>query len=166
MRVRNVQRHGEENIELQMTPMIDIVFQLLVFFIMTFKIVSPEGDFNIRMPKDAPSEARPSDPLMLPPIQVRLAANSDGTLAGITMGGRTLKTFGALHLAIREIVGDDRGPGSIAESTEVEFDCDYQLKFEYVIQAITAVSGYVRDNRIIKVIEKIKFKPPRRAPGG
>ena len=30
---------------LEMTPMIDIVFQLLVFFIMTFKIVSQEGDF-------------------------------------------------------------------------------------------------------------------------
>ena len=39
-----------EKIELQMTPMIDIVFQLLVFFIMTFNVVAQEGDFNIRMP--------------------------------------------------------------------------------------------------------------------
>ena len=36
MQIRNANKAGEK-IELQMTPMIDIVFQLLVFFIMTFK---------------------------------------------------------------------------------------------------------------------------------
>ena len=39
-----------DEIKLNMTAMIDIVFQLLVFFIMTFKVVAMEGDFNIRMP--------------------------------------------------------------------------------------------------------------------
>ena len=39
MKIRNTGGDGEK-IELQMTPMIDIVFQLLVFFIMTFKIVA------------------------------------------------------------------------------------------------------------------------------
>ena len=37
-------------LQMNMTPMIDVVFQLLVFFIMTFKIVALEGDFNVRMP--------------------------------------------------------------------------------------------------------------------
>ena len=48
-------RHADhrDRITLQTTPMIDIVFQLLVFFIMSFKIVLPEGDFNIRMPLPA-----------------------------------------------------------------------------------------------------------------
>ena len=54
MKVRN--QREQEKIEIQMTPMIDIVFQLLVFFIMTFKVVSMEGDFNIKMPLAAPSE--------------------------------------------------------------------------------------------------------------
>lgn len=160
MKVRNVQRHGDEKIELQMTPMIDIVFQLLIFFIMTFKIVSPEGDFNIRMPKDAPSEGVPPD--LMVSIKVRLRANDEGILTGINMNERALGTdFRVLHQEIRDIVGDDSGPGSIAEGTEVEFDCDFKLKFEYVIDAITAVSGYVQDGRIIKVVEKIKFSPPR-----
>ncbi|NQT37468.1 MAG: biopolymer transporter ExbD, partial [Planctomycetes bacterium] len=35
MKVRNANRRIDEKIELQMTPMIDIVFQLLIFFIMT-----------------------------------------------------------------------------------------------------------------------------------
>jgi hypothetical protein len=33
-----------------MTPMIDVVFQLMSFFMCTLKIVAPEGDFDIRMP--------------------------------------------------------------------------------------------------------------------
>jgi len=165
MKVRNVQRHADEKVELQMTPMIDIVFQLLVFFIMTFKIVSPEGDFNIRMPLAAPSEGIP-DPMQLPPIKVRMAAKADGSLLGVQMGTRTLSRenpFDDLHMQIREIVGDDTGPGSIAESTEVELDCDYNLDFKYVIDAITAVSGYVADDgmSVIKLVEKIKFSPPK-----
>ena len=49
MKIRHIGT-TDEKIELQMTPMIDIVFQLLIFFIMTFKIVAQEGDFNIKMP--------------------------------------------------------------------------------------------------------------------
>ena len=55
MKVRHSSSTGKDKIELQMTPMIDIVFQLLVFFIMTFKIVAQEGDFNIKMPVSAPT---------------------------------------------------------------------------------------------------------------
>ncbi|NBP80347.1 hypothetical protein EBU58_06445, partial [bacterium] len=35
-----------DKIDINMTPMIDIVFQLLAFFIMSLKIVQPEGDFD------------------------------------------------------------------------------------------------------------------------
>ena len=56
MKIRNRDDRSEDKIELQMTPMIDIVFQLLVFFIMTFKIVTQEGDFNIKMPLASFSE--------------------------------------------------------------------------------------------------------------
>ncbi len=160
MKVRHAQRNADEKVELMMTPMIDIVFQLLIFFVMTFKIVSPEGDFNIKMPLAAPSEGRPPD-IQLPPVVVRLQADEGGNLQGIQFGQRSLSDFQELHEQIREMVGDERGPGSVAAETEVEFDCDYALKFEYVVDAITAVSGYVHNGRIIKVVEKIKFAPPR-----
>jgi len=159
MRVRNVRRHGDEKIELQMTPMIDIVFQLLVFFIMTFKIVAPEGDFSIKMPKDAPSED--NSEIQFPPIKITLRADGDGSLAAILMGERAVGSFRELHEEIRGIVGDDAGPGSIAANTEVELDCDFKLRYEYVIDTISAVSGYVHQGQIIKLIEKIKFSPPR-----
>ena len=59
---------------------------------------------------------------------------------------------------------DDAGPGTGADDREIELDCDYNLRFEYVIDAITAVSGKVQQGEIVKLIDKIKFAPPRGAP--
>ena len=169
MKVRNVRRHGDEEIELQMTPMIDIVFQLLVFFIMTFKVVSAEGDFNIKMPKAAPSEGEPTDDEPMIAI-VEMRADSNGKLTGVKWGGEKMGTgefkgnpFGHLRHMAQEFVHDDRGPeftAKLAESVEVELDCDPQLKYRHVINAITHVSGYVEQKQIIRLIKKIKFKPP------
>jgi biopolymer transport protein ExbD len=165
MKVRNAGGNAEDKVEVPMTPMIDIVFQLLVFFIMTFKIVSQEGDFNIKMPLAAPSEGLP-DPDKLPPMKVRMQAISSGELAQISLNDKVLGTsFKRLHDEIRQVIGDDRGPGSVQQTAEIELDCDYNLRYEYVINAVTAVSGYLDTNQnIVKLVEKIKFSPPRAAP--
>ena len=148
-------------VELQMTPMIDIVFQLLVFFVMTFKIVLPEGDFNIKMPLAAPQEGVPAEN-SLPPIIVRIIADADGKLSGLRMNNQPLESFNELHHRIIRLVRDDQGPGSVAESAEVELDCDYHLKYQYIIEAISAISGYITpDRKVVKLIEKIKFAPPK-----
>ncbi|MBN1589220.1 MAG: biopolymer transporter ExbD [Pirellulales bacterium] len=146
--------------------MIDVVFLLLIFFIMTFKIAAPEGDFNIKMPAAAPVQG-PIDPTMLSLLKVRVEANRDGRLTGVYLAEARMPDeapFRALQERIRLIVGDDAGPGSIAEDTEIELDCDYNLRFEYAIDAITAISGKVRDGEIVKLIDKIKFAPLRKAP--
>ena len=147
---------------LQMTAMIDIVFLLLVFFIMTFKVVVPEGDFNLKMPveKQGISEIAHNS---LPPIHVRLRADANGSIAGIQMNEVGLGAdFDALRDRILSLIGQERGPGSIAEMAEVEIDCDYGLRYDYVISAMTAISGYrTSDGTVVKLIEKIKFTPPR-----
>lgn len=161
MRIRHTGRRRVET-TLMMTPMIDIVFLLLIFFIMTFKIVAPEGDFNVRMPLAAPSEGRPDD-LQLPPLVVRLTASDDGQLAGIFLGQAPMRSFADLRREIVEIVGVD---GSVADMYEVELDCDEQLDFEYAMDAITAVSGRITpEGDEVKLIEKIKFAPPRQTAG-
>ncbi|MBC8355927.1 MAG: biopolymer transporter ExbD [Planctomycetes bacterium] len=166
MKVRHNKGGGDEKVELQMTPMIDIVFQLLVFFIMTFKIVSQEGDFNIKMPLAAPAAGAPDD-LQLPPMKVRLRADADGMLAGMSLNDTGVPTMKDLRIRIIGFVGDDRGPGSIQETAEVELDCDYGLRYEHVIQAITAVSGDIDGaGNVVKLVEKIKFAPPRQPAGG
>ena len=149
-----------------MTPMIDIVFQLLIFFIMTFKIVMPEGDFNIKMPLVAPtSEGRPEFDLQLPPVTVRMTALPNGNVDELRFGDRLMgkpgePNFLALREEIKNYVGPDPGP-SVLESTEVQLDCDYNLKWDNVIEAITAVSGYIDQRRRVKLVEKITFAQPR-----
>jgi len=161
-----IEKKGSEaKVEMQMTPMIDIVFQLLTFFIMTFKIVAAEGDFDIKMPLSSRSEGPPPEE-QLPPMKVRLVATSGGQLSKIKLNDNDFGvSFDGLHNYIISLIGDDRGPGSNQESAEVELDCDPQLHYEHVIRAITAVSGYTEaDGNIVKLVEKIRFTPPK--PGG
>ena len=163
MKIRENDNRSEDKIELQMTPMIDIVFQLLVFFIMTFKIVTQEGDFNVKMPLAAASGAE-IDPSALD-MTLRLTANGEGELTGIRLNDKSFEQFDDLHLYVISLVGGDQ-PDSFRESAEVEIDADYQLKYAYVIEAVTAVTGYRNDNDdIVKLIEKIRFSPPKTPAG-
>ena len=161
MKVRRAGGRSEENVELMMTPMIDIVFQLLIFFIMTFKIAAPEGDFNIKMPLAAPSPSPPNID-QLPPMTVHLKAGASGALTGIQFGQTPLGlSFDALRASVRQMIGDAAGPGAVQDA-EVELDCDYDLEYKYVVRALTAVSGEIdpQTGQIIKLVEKIKFAPP------
>ena len=150
-----------EEIKLNMTSMIDIVFQLLVFFILTFKVVAMEGDFSVKMPlatdnSDAIIEDLPDV------INVRLLAGENGGIASIFVDENPLPVddiFGNLN---REIETRLAASGNAEDDleTEVEFDIDRNLKYIYSIKAIEAVSGKVDPNtgEVTKLIKKIKFK--------
>ena len=87
MRIRH--RGRDDKIELQMTPMIDIVFQLNIFFLFTFKIVLPEGDFNMQMPSAA--AARAAEPSELPPLRLVMKAGADRRAGRPAAGGPVVR---------------------------------------------------------------------------
>ena len=149
--------HGE--VIVQMTPMIDIVFQLMCFFLFTFKIVLPEGDFSIRMPSAQQSTA--STPSETPLLRVRLRANEDGELTAVQLGDVSLAgeaPFYQLQSKVRELIGDTAGPGPTDQ--EVEIHADFNLKYLYTMNAITAVSGYIDETgQQHKLIERVRFSP-------
>jgi biopolymer transport protein ExbD len=159
-------RHGYETldkIELQMTPMIDIVFQLNIFFLFTFKIVLPEGDFNIRMPSAA--AARTMEVNEIPPMTLAMKAGPDGQLVDLRLNSKSFgngrDAFARLHQQIRGMVNDSGGPGT-ASDMEVEIDADYDLNYEYVMRAITAITGFIENGEPHKLIERVKFTPPKK----
>ena len=159
MRMRRKVEH-EKN-ELNMTSMIDIVFLLLIFFVMTFKIVEMEGDFTVRMPLAGDGNTT-SDVTDLP-LKLRLRADADGKLTSMSLNEINLgNDFTKLRANIISLVGSDE-PIEGDEGPEIEIDTDYNLRYAYVIQAITSVSGYKDDtDQVVKLIERIKFAKPRR----
>ena len=124
-------------------------------------LLSVEGDFNIRMPL-AMAQSNP-DESPANTIVVRLEAGPDGSLSGMRMNDKPVD-FAQLHSNIIGIVGSDRGPDSAADNTEVELDCDYNLKYDNVVRAITAISGYVDDGQVIRLVRKIRFAPAKEQP--
>ena len=158
MKIRNAEHRDQ--VTLQITPMIDIVFQLLIFFIFTFKIILPEGDFNIRLP--SPAENQSTVDSETPLLKVVLKADSERGLAALQLGDMSFNgddPFAELQLQIRNIIGDDAGPGS--SEHEVEIDADYELKYRYVMATITAVTGYIDPETGVKhkLVERVRFAP-------
>ncbi len=155
-----------ERVDLMMTPMIDVCFQMIIFFVANMRLFTPEGDFNVTMPIAAPREGVPAE-AQIPPIKIRLRADAEGNLAGIQMGQRPLRSLKELRGEIRQICGVDRGPTAISMAAEAQLDFDANLRYEYVMDAVSAISGFLASDgqTVIPLIEKIKFGPPGRAKG-
>lgn len=160
-----IKQQEPASLQQQTTPMIDVTFQLLTFFMFTLRIVSPEGDFDINMP---PAGAGPAKSEILPDIKVRLIAAPDGNLASLKLGERQLgngpRAFQTLNNEILKLVGGVNSARS--KDIEVEIDADYQLNFESVVKAIGACTGRLGPDgkTIIRYVEKIKFAPPKAIP--
>ena len=149
----------QDKTELSMTSMIDIVFLLLVFFVMTFKISAQEGDFNVKMPLQ--DSGAPVDNTQLP-LKLRLIADNAGNLQQIVLNdSQSFGTdWGQVRAYIEQLVGDQAGP-SADDGPEVEIDLDYNLHYMHVIEAITAVTGYRSGNDIVRLVDRIKFAKQR-----
>jgi hypothetical protein len=73
--------------------------------------------------------------------------------------------FAALRSCAIDIFGDDRGPNNRRTTTEIELDCDYNLRYENVINAINAVACYADDNgNAVQWMERIHFSPAKLPP--
>lgn len=152
--------HAPEKVEMQLTSMIDVIFLLLIFFIMTFKISAQEGDFNVKMPIGGGQGAMDTTNI---PIKLRLRADVDGEIADIIVDeGRSFGSdFTQLRAFILQLTGGNAPPNP-DEGPEVEIDLDYNLRYEHVIAAITAVTGQRQGDQIERLVERIKFAPPRK----
>jgi biopolymer transport protein ExbD len=152
---------GETKVEIQMTPMLDMIFQLLIFFILTFKPVTDEGQFGVEMsslpggraalPSSVPGmgDASAADIPFVPPILVRLGAGPDGRLpgGGVVLGERTIPSIEHLLSELRSTV---RGS---PDDYEVVIEADPRLQFQFVVEAVNAISH--------AGIKRINFAPSR-----
>lgn len=147
-------------VDMPMAPMIDIVFQLLIFFMLNLKIVAPEGDFNVNLPKSGGPGIETGTP-----IRVGLRSDADGKLTQLTLGERNLgnddAAFERLNSEILRIIGRPGSP-AIAD-LEVEIDADFETQYQYVVRAISRCTGRFdpQTKTTARYVEKIKFAPAR-----
>jgi biopolymer transport protein ExbD len=152
---------GIAKIDINMTPMIDVVFQLLTFFLMTFKVASPEGDFNLKLPKEERS-AGPAN-TQTDMLTVRLTAKPNGDLNLIQLAQKAPypggpRGFQMLHTEVALMVNKARESGQ--DEPEIQIDADDFLRYENIIKTVSAVSGQANpDGSIVPLVKKIKFAP-------
>ncbi len=153
-----------EKVDIQMTPMIDIVFQLMAFFLMTFKVAATEGDFNLKLPKADRSQGAANTQTEMLTVGLRTTAN--GQLAELIMGPAVIKPrfpgdkkpFRDLTDYIAVKVKGARDAGQ--EEPEIQIDADDLLAYEFVIDTVEAVS-VMRDagGNPQPLAKKVKFAP-------
>ena len=140
MKIRGYDKANEE-IKLAMTPMIDVVFQLLVFFIMTYKVTVMEGDYNIRMPSAA-AEPTMIDETLEDFLQVRLIANTENRFLD-----RIEVVFGADQQTWTRTVYPVRVSGNDTKLTDAEIEQNRQSRRvftslnQFVINVVGTGSG-------------------------
>src|SRR5271170_6646404 len=90
-------RRGAENVELNLAAMLDMAFQLLAFFILTFKPAPVEGQINLNLPPPAPiapeNQVKPDEPdepangpAALHTLTITIASAGNGQVASIQVG--------------------------------------------------------------------------------
>jgi len=150
-----------EKIDINMTPMIDVVFQLMAFFLMTFKVSTVEGDFNLKLPKDERSAGPANTQVEM--IDVILKAKPDGDLLYVQIGGKApfgggLRGFADLTTQVALKVKQAREADQ--EVPEIQIDADDNLRYENIISTIAHVSShYDAEGKAEPLATKVKFKP-------
>jgi len=57
-----IPRHSENQFDIAMTPLIDMMFLLIIFFIVSTAFVDPEKDLTINLPETSDAEAAKEGP--------------------------------------------------------------------------------------------------------
>ena len=99
----------EAKLELQISPLIDVVFLLLIYFIVTAQIVKKEGDIPFMLPADVPQVE-----MIEIPIDARINILEDNSvlLDGMQFSGSDRKLEGLIAqiVGLRQMAEAQRSP--------------------------------------------------------
>ena len=152
-------------IRLRLVPLIDVMFLLLMFFVLNLRVTTPESRFTANLPEGPPSSA--TDPVAsLSDIKVGLRSDREGRLTQLTLGSKNLGNdevaFERLSREILRIIGRPGHP--LRRDIEVELDADFETQHRYVVKAVSVCTGRFdpQTQQLARYVEKIKFAPPHK----
>jgi biopolymer transport protein ExbD len=148
LRANPAARKGrDDTVEIPITPMLDMAFQLLTFFILTYRPAPVENQFAMNLLPAAPatdmrpskSEPAPADetlPASLRTLPTVLRAGPGGTLGRVSLGEQQVDGMDALRRELKAIL----------ENPDLPFDqalikVDPELKYSELMQVIDVFSG-------------------------
>jgi biopolymer transport protein ExbD len=139
-----------EDTTMNMTPMIDVCFQLIVFFMLTLKFPSISSRFESMLPKDRGQAASPATLTPLQEITVKLF-RKDVELD-------KLQHFTRIRVGETLTVNLPRGPWKMDAKSEDERRAVEDKEFAKITEAIGAAFALQQRNPEVK--GEIKTPPP------
>ncbi len=117
-------KKGPADMQIQMTPMIDVTFQLLLFFIMTFEFRESEGMIPGTLPSKGSIAQQVRDELPPDPITIKVIPSANRLsasyeLTGVGVAITSVKELGALLVARQEQIGSKEVPIMIFPNQDV-----------------------------------------------
>jgi biopolymer transport protein ExbD len=119
---RRRRRRAEGAVELNLAAMLDMAFQLLTFFILTFHPAPVEGQISLRMPPAQPitpvqsaapagADATNTDPVQgLNSLVISVVPSASGGIGSIAIGDSAVATLEGLNQRLKSILADQASP--------------------------------------------------------
>ena len=127
-------------VDVQLTSMIDVVFQLLAFFLVTFRVAAVEGDFQLRLPK---ADRVPGNCSRTERCTVRVVADAQGELdvwrLDSRASGNSRRSLPRLRAEALKSINFSREAGQ--EEPEFELRFDDRLRYEDAHAVIETLGG-------------------------
>ncbi len=112
---------AETEVSVDMTPMIDVVFQLLIFFMCTLRFITLEGMLAAQLPKDVGLNAS-SAPQQLDKLKIQISYSKEKKKATFQAGRTNTSDRKDLLVAVKAFVGSFPGvPVEIAPQGDVPY---------------------------------------------
>jgi len=136
-------RRNQGDVELNLAAMLDMAFQLLAFFILTFKPAPVEGQVLLRMPppqavtninsgQKAGTDAENTNPIQgLNTLLISAIAHPDGTLRQMAVGEAPVAGLTALDRKLAAIFSEPSGAFD-----QVIIQVDSKLRYEELMRII------------------------------
>ncbi|MBR6733926.1 MAG: biopolymer transporter ExbD [Kiritimatiellae bacterium] len=118
-----------ENPQLDMTPMIDVVFELIIFFVVTIKQEDLFSKLNANRPQ--PND-KPVEKVVDEQIEIQVGAN------GLVYNGR--------GVTLKELDRNIKQAASISKKTTVLLQCALDSPHRYLVDALDVCNKYGLQN--------------------
>jgi biopolymer transport protein ExbD len=142
---RHKKKHkGTEAVELNLAAMLDMAFQLLTFFILTFKPSPIEGQINLKLPppqpvagmqsgKKAGEDESNKDPVQnLNSLIITIFAAPNGRLASMAIGEANVAGVPQLDSRLKQVLGPESG----ASFDQVILQVGSKLKYAELMKVV------------------------------